>query len=48
MTGPLNLAKMQEPLVNLCKALVKNGQKTARELLNCERNCLFSQHGYLG
>ena len=41
MTGPLNLAKMQEPLVNLCKALVKNGQKTARELLNCEGTACF-------
>ena len=41
MTGPLNLAQMQEPLVNLCKALVKNGQKTARELFNCEGTACF-------
>ena len=33
--------RQQEPLVNLCKALVKNGQKTARELLNCEGTACF-------
>ena len=41
MTGPLNLAEMQQPLVNLCKALVKNGQRTARELFDCEGTACF-------
>ena len=33
MTGPLNLAQMQEPLVNLCKALVKTDSKLPESCL---------------
>lgn len=41
MTGPLNLPEMQEPLVELCKKLAKNGQKTAREIFACEGTACF-------
>lgn len=41
MTGPLNLPEMQEPLVRLVEKLMKNGQKTAREIFDCEGTACF-------